>query len=267
MYLIKKLVLAGLLVCSLAFSVQAAETGMSDELLLQKMRVILRQNPELILDVLRQNSEAVLDIAQQGSSERRVRILKTQWKEDSKQKKVVNLKNRPFLGNKDAPVTIIAFSDFTCPYCQQAAETVDRILENYGDKVNYYFKHTPLGRDRISRIASEYFIAAADQSHEKAWALYREIFSARERLVVEGEKYLKSTAKFVGLNMKKLNLYLKSKRAQIVVNEDLEDAKKLGIEGTPYFLVNNMVIRGALPHDLFKSAVDMALKESKNKAK
>lgn len=261
MFLAKSIVLAGLLVFSFSFSAHAEEATITDEQLLQKVQELMLQHPEIILDVLRQNSEAVLDIAQQGSSERRIRILKAQWKEDSTQKKDVNLNKRPFLGNKDAPVTIIAFSDFTCPYCQQASETVDRILERYGDKVNYYFKHTPLGRDGISRIASEYFVAAADQNQEKAWALYREIFSSRERLVVEGEKYLKDTAKFVGLDMKKMNAYLKTKKAQILINEDLEDAKKLGIEGTPYFLINNMIIRGALPHDLFKSAVDMALEQ------
>lgn len=262
MYLIKSLVLTGLLMFSTVVYVHAAEVPTNNAELLKKMQMLLQQNPELILDILRQNSEAVLDIAQQGSSERRVRLLKAQWEEDVKKKKIVNLKNRPVLGNKDAPVTIVAFSDFTCPYCQQSAATVERIMESYGDKVNYYFKHTPLGRDRVALLSSEYFIAASDQSHEKGWAFYKEIFSSRDQLIVQGEQYLKDTAKRIGLDMKKLNAYIKSKKAQIVINEDLEDAKKLGVEGTPYYIVNDMIIRGALPHDLFKSAIDMALEKS-----
>ena len=62
--------------------------------------------------------------------------------------------------------------------------------------------------------------------------------------------------------MKKLGRDVRGKKVSDILAEDQQDAQKLGVEGTPYFLVNNMVVRGALPLDLFKGAVDMALKQN-----
>lgn len=248
------------LLLSMAAPATAAQ-NVTDENLMQLLRETLNKHPELVLDVLRKNSESVLDIAQQGSTERRQRALQAQWREDAKQPKKVNVTGRAMRGATDAPVTIVAFSDFTCPYCQQGAATIERILSDYGKKVRYVFKHMPLGKDSAARIASEYFIAATEQSQDKAWALYKMLFDQRERLVTDGETFIKESAEATGLNMQKLATDARSKKTKALLDEDMAEAQKLGVEGTPYFLVNNLVIRGALPLDLFKSAVDMAVSE------
>lgn len=243
---------------------QAAQP-VTDENLARMLQKVLREKPELVMEVLRQNSESVLDIAQQGSTLRRKRSLEGQWREDMRQPKKVTLENRPILGPANAPVTIVAFSDFTCPYCQQGAATLTRILGDYGDNVRYIFKHMPLGKDTPGRMASEYFVAASLQDPEKAWKLYTAFFDQRERLISDGEPFLKETAKAVGLNMQKLSADLKNKKVKAIIEEDLADAQRLGVEGTPYFLVNNLVVRGALSYDLFKDAVDMALSQAKTR--
>lgn len=250
-------------VCMIA-PAQAAQP-VTDENLARMLRKVFQEKPELVMEVLRRNSESVLDIAQQGSTLRRKRSLEAQWREDMKQPKKVALENRPAKGPATAPVTIVAFSDFTCPYCQQGAATLARILSDYGGNVRYVFKHMPLGKDTPGRMASEYFVAAALQSPEKAWKLYNEFFEQRERLIAEGEPFLKEAAKGAGLNMQKLAADLKSKKITAIIDEDLADAQRLGVEGTPYFLVNNLVVRGALSYDLFKDAVDMALSQAKKK--
>lgn len=242
-----------------------AAQPVTDENFVQMLRQALREKPELVLEVLRQNSETVLDIAQQGSTMRRKRSLEAQWREDIKDPKKVALDNRPVLGAADAPVTIIAFSDFTCPYCEQGAHTVRQLLQQYDKKVRYIFKHMPGGKDTPSRLASEYVVAAALQSPEKAWKLYDMCFTQRERLSTEGEAFLKDAAEKAGLNVKKLSTDAKSKKVQEIIEEDLADAKRLRVEGTPYFLVNNMVVRGALPLELFRGAVDMALEQARKK--
>lgn len=253
-----------LLVTGASATAQAAQT-VTDENLAQMLRNLLREKPELVLDVLRQNSETVLDVAQQGSTLRRKRALQAQWREDIKDKKTVALENRPVLGAEAAPVTIVAFSDFTCPYCEQGANTVRQIMDGYGKKVRYIFKHMPGGKDSISRLASEYVVAAGLQSPEKAWKLYDQCFTQRERLMTEGEAFLKEAAGKAGLNVQKLTSDAKSKKVKDIIEEDLADAKRLGVEGTPYFLVNDMVIRGALPLELFRGAVDMALEQPRKK--
>lgn len=258
------LLLLSLLALAMALPAQAAQT-VTDENLTNLLREALNKHPELVLDVLRKNSESVLDIAQQGSTLRRQRALQSQWREDAKQPKKVKLSDRAVRGEANAPVTIVAFSDFTCPYCQQGAATVERILADYGKKVRFVFKHMPLSKDSTARLASEYFIAATEQSPEKAWALYKILFEQREQLVTDGEKFIKESAEASGLNLPKLATDIKSKKTKALLDEDMAEAQKLGVEGTPYFLVNDLVIRGALPLDLFKSAVDMALEEKGKK--
>lgn len=269
---LRLMVLAG--VCTLAqvglllsgpSSLALAAQNVTDENLAQMLRQVLREKPELILEVLRQNSETVLDVAQQGSTMRRKRSLEAQWREDIKAPKKAAVDNRPVLGAADAPVTIVAFSDFTCPYCEQGAHTVKQIIQQYDKKVRYIFKHMPSGKDTPSRLASEYVVAAALQSPEKAWKLYDMCFSQRERLSTEGEAFLKEAAGKAGLNVQKLATDAKSKKVRDIIEEDLADAKRLGVEGTPYFLVNDMVVRGALPLELFRGAVDMALEQARKK--
>lgn len=247
------------------FEPATAAQNVTDENMTQMLRQTLKDRPDLVLDVLRQNSEAVLEVAQQGSLLRRKRALEAQWREDIKQPKKVSLEGRPALGSGLAPITIIAFSDFTCPYCEQGAMTVQRLYESYGEKVRYIFKHTPLGKDNIARLASEYFVATSLQSPEKAWKLYNEFFGQRERLLAEGESYMKVCASNAGVNMQKLAADITGKKVKDIIDEDLADAKRLGVEGTPYFLVNNLVVRGALPQELFKDAVDLALQHVEKK--
>lgn len=229
----------------------------------RSLKQIFKDNPELVLDVLRQNSEAVLDIAQQGSNLRRKHNLEAQWQDDLNKNKDVKLSGRPVLGNKDAKVKIVAFSDFTCHYCGQASKTIDALLKEYGDDVAFIFKHLPLDEKGPGGLASTYFIAIAKQDENKAWDFYRAMYADREKLLSDGESFIKKTAQNLGVDMKKLQKDIHSKSVSEIMSQDLEDGQKLGVEGTPYFLVNNLVIRGALPHELFKNAVDMA----KNNAK
>ena len=110
----------------------------------ETLRTLLRDNPDLVLEVLREHSETVLEIAQQGANQRRRKALVAQWKTDLEDPKKVNLADRPVRGEANAPVTVVAYSDFTCPYCQQAAGTVEMLLANYKGKVRYIFKQMPL---------------------------------------------------------------------------------------------------------------------------
>lgn len=227
------------------------------------LKQILKDNPDLVLDVLRQNSEAVLDIAQQGSNLRRKHNLEAQWQEDLKNHKEVKLDDRPVLGSRDAKVKIIAFSDFTCHYCGQASKVVDNLLKEYGKDVSFIFKHLPLDEKGPGGLASAYFIAIAKQDEAKAWDFYRAMYADREKLLSEGEGFIKKTAQKVGADMKKLQKDVHSKQVSEIMRQDQEEGQKLGVEGTPYFLVNDLVIRGALPSELFKNAIDMAKANAK----
>lgn len=229
----------------------------------KQLQKILREHPELVMDVLRQHSEEVLDIAQQGSNLRRKSNLEAQWRDDMQKKRYVHLENRPVLGRPDAKVKIIAFSDFSCHFCEQASKTVDAILKEYGPDVALIFKNLPLDEKGPGAEASAWFVAISQQSEPKAWDFYKAMYANRDKLLAEGEPFIEKTASGLGVDIKRAKKDMQSKKVKDILAQDLDDGQKLGIEGTPYFLVNNLVVRGALPPDLFRSAVDMALANSK----
>lgn len=240
----------------------APAAGTSDAALVQALETLLRERPELILDVLRRNSEAVLDIAQQGSNLRRKHNLELQWRNDMKSPKKVQLEGRPVLGPRDARVRIVAFSDFTCHFCEQASKSVEALRKTYPTEVCLVFKHLPLDEKGPGGVASRYFVAIALQDEALAWKFYERMFANRDRLLSEGEPFIKQTAQDLGVDMKRLARDLRGRKVTEILTQDQEDAKKLGVEGTPYFLVNDLVVRGALPLDLFKEAVEMARKDN-----
>ncbi len=249
-----------------AHMAEAASANINKQELREAVREIIAENPELILDVLRDNSEFVLDVAQQGSDMRRLKILRAQWEQDITHPKSVKLDNRPNMGPAKAPVTITAFTDFTCLYCQQAEKTLNNIFNSYNGKVRIVYKSMPMKTHPGSMEAAEFMLAAWQQDQNKAWKLFDAFFANREKILSsEGQTFMRSAVLDSGLNIKKLVDDAKSAKIQKLLAEDDDDAKQLNITGTPCFLVNNIVIRGALQENLFRQAVDMALAEAAKK--
>ncbi|MBR3664369.1 MAG: thioredoxin domain-containing protein [Desulfovibrio sp.] len=248
--------------CSLGTFAFAEEPLAKQEL--QKLILdTIRQNPQVLIDILRSNSEAVLDIAQEGSNQRRIHTLQKQWKKDLGEKKSMRTADRPILGNKNAPVRIVAFSDFTCHYCQASKAVVDSILQEFKDKVSFQFKSIPFEEKGASAQAAIWFLACAQQNEAKAWEFYNAMFEQGDKLRSDTERFLRKTAKDLKLNMSKLESDVRSnKKIKTLLREDREDADKLNVEGTPCFFVNNIVVRGAQPLEFFRIAVKMALNDA-----
>ncbi|MDL2306865.1 thioredoxin domain-containing protein [Desulfovibrio sp. OttesenSCG-928-C06] len=237
----------------------AASAGGNEEIK-NALRDLLREDPNLVLDVLRENSELVLDIAQQGSELRRHRILVGQWRADLEVPKNVNLEGRPVKGPDKAPVTIVAYTDFTCLHCRNGEITLERILKAYPGQVRVVYKSLPMSSHPGAVEAAEFMLAAYMQSKEKSWKLFDDFFENRDLIVGKsGDTYLRSAASARGLNMQKLLSDAKSARIKKMLQEDEKEAQALKIQGTPFFLVNNIEIRGALQENLFREAVNMAL--------
>ena len=106
----------------------------------------------------------------------------------------MDIKDRPFRGAADAPVTIVAYSDFTCPYCQQAAGTMEKVLKENQGKIKYVFKHFPLETTGVASLAAEYHVAAARQDPELAWKFYDLLFARRADVLKDGEPAIVNAA-------------------------------------------------------------------------
>jgi protein-disulfide isomerase len=164
----------------------------------------------------------------------------------------------PFFGPEDAAVVIVEFSDFQCPYCSSFnAATLPSIEEAYGDKVRFIFRDFPLSSIHPSaQKAAE----AGQCAHEQG--LFRQyhdlLFENQNTLAVPD---LKSFAGQVGADTAQFDDCLDSGRYSDEVLLDLRDGKTAGIDGTPGFVINGLLVKGAQPFEVFQQVIDQLLAE------
>ncbi len=246
---------------------------------IDNVKEILVENPEIlkevlkehktllnesVLEILRDNKVLLIDIIQQGADSKRRQQLQAQWAEDLKTPKKTTLEGRPSRGPENAPITLVAFSDFACTYCMQAAATIENLLARYPNQIRFVFKQFA-SEAPVAQEASRWFLAALNQDQEKGWNFYANLFANQSEFFANPDATLRAVAEQAGLNLKALENDLKKnhKKYSTIVEEDIADARKLGFTGTPYFLMNDLVIRGALPLESFIDAYSFALQNIK----
>lgn len=160
----------------------------------------------------------------------------------------------PVEGSKDAPVTIIQFAEYQCPYCGRANETVNQLLKDYDGKVKFVFRDFPLGfHDRAIPVA----IAANCAGQQgKYWDVHDRIMSNQRAL---SDADLDRIAQEVGLNTSDWAVCRKDPNIEAEIRKDMEAGSALGVEGTPAFFVNGMFLNGAQPYDRFSTLIDAEL--------
>src|SRR6267154_1580917 len=163
----------------------------------------------------------------------------------------------PSRGPENAPVTIVEFSDFQCPYCGREYPVVERVMKEYDGKVRLVFRHFPLDFHQFAQKAAEAGACAADQGGEKFWKLHDRMFTNQQKLAVED---LKGYAKELGLDAAKFDKCLDGGEKRALVQADGKAGQEAGVSGTPAFFVNGVFINGAVPYEQFKDAVDRELK-------
>lgn len=158
-------------------------------------------------------------------------------------------------GPAEAPVTIVEFSDFQCPYCRDVQPTLKRIAEGYGDKVRLVFKHLPL--TDIHPRALPAALAAFCAGEQGAFWQYHDALFASDDLSPE---WLGQTAARLGLHPPRFESCLGSEKARSAVLRDVQEARRLGINGTPTFVINGNPVSGAVSFNDFKGLIDRELK-------
>ncbi len=169
----------------------------------------------------------------------------------------VSLDDDAVKGSADAPVTIVEFSDFECPFCgKYVRETYSKIVSEYIDtgKVKYVFRDFPLDFHLNAQKASEAAECAGEQG--KYWEMHDVLFENQDALDVET---LKMYAVSLGLDTEEFNTCLDSGAMADEVKADMADGQKYGVSGTPAFFINGKMISGAQPFEVFKAEIDAAL--------
>jgi protein-disulfide isomerase len=155
-------------------------------------------------------------------------------------------------GAKEAPVTIVEFSDFQCPFCKNATATVKQVMDKYPGKVKWIFRDFPLASVHpAAPKAHEAARCAADQG--KFWEYHDVLFEKSPR---QSPDDLKQYAKDLKLDAASFTQCLDSGKHEPAVTKDIEEGSRLGVTGTPTFFINGRQLVGAQPLTAFQKIID-----------
>jgi protein-disulfide isomerase len=167
----------------------------------------------------------------------------------------------PITGSSLAPVTIIEFSDFQCPFCRAAESSLKQVRQRYGDQVKLVYMDFPLGFHPHAMDAARAARCAADQ--DKFWQFHDALFLDQKKL---DPANLKQTAQKIGLDPAKFNSCFDSNQHDEGVRKDLAKGSSLGVTGTPTFFINGRELVGAQPPEKFNEIIEEELARAKTPA-
>jgi protein-disulfide isomerase len=160
----------------------------------------------------------------------------------------------PSRGPANAPVEIVEFSDFQCPYCLAAHSTVKRVLDTYGDHIHFVYRHFPLPNHPNAHPAAEASQCASEQG--QFWPYHDRLFANPGKLT---DADLKQSAAELRLDTARFNACVDSHKYKDFVDADVKAGQEAGVSGTPAFFINGRELTGAQPFETFKKVIDEEL--------
>ena len=171
----------------------------------------------------------------------------------------VNTQSAPFEGPKSAPITIVEFSDFQCGFCARVDPTVKQLQDVYKDNVQIVWKHYPLTSIHKNALGAA-VAAEAAHSQGKFWQFHDKLFASQSSLSPD---QIRQYAKELGLDTAKFEADLTSPEVWKHVTDDMSEAHRLGVTGTPVFFVNGHFLSGAQPLAGFAKVINSELQRLK----
>lgn len=225
-------------------TVFAEDIKLDEQRLQELIKKVIRENPKLIFEAYHQYQAQLRE-------EQEKALIEESFK--NRLQDTVTADN-PVKGS--GPITIIEYSDFECPYCSRASATVDMLLKKYPNKIKLVFKNYPLEMHQRANSAAKAALAAGKQG--KFWEFHDLLFQNSARL--SEELYL-SFAKNLGLNIDQFNADRQSEKIDAQIRSEIEQARKFNITGTPAFIINGVLVRGAQSIEYFDNVIQRVLKE------
>ncbi|MCA9553854.1 MAG: thioredoxin domain-containing protein [Myxococcales bacterium] len=168
----------------------------------------------------------------------------------------IDIGRAPTMGPKNAPIKVVMWSDFQCPFCGRVNPSIDQLKKEYGTKIQFAFKQYPLPFHQQAKPAAIASLAAHRQG--KFWEMHAKLFENQKAL---GEEDLVKYAGELGLDVGKFQKDLKDPELAAWVDQDMAEGSKVGVRGTPATFINGRLVSGAQPYPAFKAVVDEELKK------
>ncbi len=212
---------------------------------------------EFVIQVMKENPQLVFELYNQYASEMRAQQEDRQLDASfaNRIEDTVSESN-PVKGPADAPVTIIEYSDFECPYCARGANTAARTLQMFPGKVRLAFKNNPLEFHKQALPAAKAALAARKQG--KFWEYHDRLFANSKKL---NDELYTNIAKELELDLERFETDRNSEEIAKQIESDQARAKELKLGGTPAFLINGVHVRGAKPIAHFQKVIERLLAE------
>ena len=221
----------------------------------KQLKEAIEKDPSIVFVAIEKDPEKFFEVANKAAQDAQKRAQEKQVQDEGKKRddefanplKPEIEEGRVIFGNKSAPITIVEYSDFECPYCSRGYKTVKEVMAEYKDKVRVVYKHLPLEFHPQAMPAARYFEAVARQDQAKATKFHDYVFENQKELSAKGEDFLKAAVKKVGADMGKVTKDLADESLMKRIEADRAEAEKFGFSGTPGFLINGVSLRGAYP--------------------
>ena len=237
-----------------------------------QLKKTIEENPDIVFGAMEKNPDKFIEVLQKVEREGQAKAHEREEKDEKARMDkefttplVADLpKDRAYRGDPNAPILVVEYSDFQCPYCKRGFETMNEVSQKYGPKIRFIYKHLPLPMHPMAMPAAKRFEAIALQNPKKAYEFHDQVFSHQDQLNSGGEKFLDNVAQKLGVNVGKMKTDMNSEKVNEHIHADMAEAEKFGISGTPGFLVGGVSIRGAYPFQAFQEIIDRKLKDAKN---
>jgi protein-disulfide isomerase len=168
----------------------------------------------------------------------------------------VSADDDPYIGPEDAPITIVEFSDFQCPYCTRFRdETLGLLLEEYGNQVRFVYRDYPLTQIHPQALGAHIAAECAAQQ-DMFWEMHDIIFDNQSQIDADS---LRVYAGDIGLDLNAFDDCFEDEATLEEVMADISEGQSYGVRGTPTFFINGMPLVGAQPFEAFQSAIDEEL--------
>jgi protein-disulfide isomerase len=237
-----------------------------------QLRSALKQHPEILYDAIRAHPQefvTLLDsVARATSSARQASTAKAEEQRIESEiahPRQPDLSRGVYFGSPTAPVTIVEYTDFECPYCRQEHPVMIELFKRYGDRVRLVVKDMPMPFHPRAMPAARMFEAVAMQDASKAPKFYDLMYDQQERLIAEGDRFLDETVGSLGLDVARARRDAASEAVTARIAADVAEARRFGFTGTPGFLVNGVLLEGAYPVEAFARIIDRQLAATRSR--